>query len=218
MERSIPSSTRCLAAVVALAALGGCASTVSGTPAASTRTFRFEAAADLDAWVAYGGEWTVRDGHAVGRSLYPESNRYAWLTCRTAYGEIQRVIVHGRLDRSSAHNFRLGVGAVTVILNWEVSDANLVHFVGSDGHGAGRRALTVGRESEIVVESTGTGADRHVRLVVDDRVLWEGVGPPLSGTVTVYPALGSTIHVRDVEITGRRAPSVDVRGPSLPHY
>ena len=207
-----------LAAVLALAALAGCASAGAGPAPVSTRTLRFESAADLGAWIAYGGDWNVDGGHAVGRSLVPESDRYSWLTCRTSYADIERVVVHGGLDARSRFNFRLGVGAVTVILNWECDDANLVHYIGSDGHGAGRRALVPGREAEIVVETTGTGMDRHVRLVVDDRVLWEGIGPPLAGTVTVYPALGSTIRVRDVTITGRAAPCVEVNGPSMPHF
>ena len=207
-----------VAVVLALAALAGCASAGGGSTATSIRTLRFESDADLGAWVVYGGDWKVDGGQAVGRSLYPQSDRYSWLTCRTSCGDIERVVVHGGLDAASPHNFRLGVGAVTVILNWECGDANLVHYVGSDGHGAGRRALTPGREAEIVVEATGTGIDRHVRLVVDDRVLWEGVGPPLAGTVTVYPAWGSTIRVRDVTITGRAAPCVEVNGPSMPHF
>jgi len=214
----IRSSTRRLVAIVAVATLAGCASIGSGAPGVTKTTHRFESAADLDAWVVYGGDWTVSDQHAVGRSLYPQSDRYSWLTCRQSYGDIERVIVHAKLDASTPHNLRIGVGAVTVILNWELGDLNLVHYVGSDGHRAGRRVLTPGRESEIIVESIGTGPVRHVRLVVDDHVLWEDEGPPLVGTVTVYPALGSKIHVREVEIIGRPAPCVEVHGPSLPHY
>ncbi len=205
-----------VAGLVAFAG-AGCAS-VGGTPASVTRTFRFASNADLGAWVRSGGDWRVEDGHAVGRSLYPQSDRYSWLTCREAFGEIERVVVHGGLAAGSPHNLRIGVGAVTVILNWEVSDANLVHYVGSDGHGAGSRALRPGVDSEIVIESRGVGTDRHVRLVVDDRLLWEGVGPPLMGTVTVYPALGSTIRVRDVTVTGRPATRIEVNGPSMPHF
>jgi hypothetical protein len=40
----------------------------------------------------------------------------------------------------------------------------------------------------------------------------------LTGTVTVYPAIGSTIRVRDVTITGRTAPCVEVNGPSMAHF
>jgi hypothetical protein len=166
----------------------------------------------------HGGDWSVSQGRLEGHSLYPDSDRYSWLTNRTAYGEIRRVVVRGGLAPGSARNLRLGVGAVTVILNWEMSDLNLVHYIGSDARRAGPGALTPGQESEIVVEATGEGATRHVRLVVDDRVLWEAEGPPLMGTVTVYPALGSTIQVRSVEITGQPAPTVTVHGPSLPHY
>lgn len=195
----------------------GCAS-VAGAPASVTRTFRFASDADLGAWVQSGGDWRVEDGRAIGRSLYPQSDRYSWLTCRDAFGEIERVVVRGGLAEGSPHNLRIGVGAVTVILNWEVSDASLVHYVGSDGHGAGPRVLRPGEDSEIVIESRGEGTDRHVRLVVDDRLLWEGSGPPLMGTVTVYPALGSTIRIRDVTVTGRPAPCVEVNGPSMPHF
>lgn len=202
---------------VCLLALTGCSSMPSVGGSTTTR-FDFAEPADLDAWTSYGGDWTVADGHAVGRSLYPESDRYSWLTCRTSYADIERVIVHARLDESSPHNLRIGVGAVTVILNWEVANHNLVHFIGSDARTAGRHALWPGQESEIVVEAVGSGSERHVRLVVDDRVLWEHDGPPLTGTVTVYPALGSTIHVRDVTVTGTKAPCVEVHGPSMPHF
>lgn len=214
---SFPRTGR-LGAVALLAALASCTSTSGLGLPAETRTYTFTTPGDLDAWVARGGEWTVRDGRAVGRSLYPLSQQYSWLTSRDAWGDIERVIVHAALDERSPHNLRVGVGAVTVILNWELSDLNLVHYVGSDGHHAGPRALTPARESEIVVEARGEGATRHVTLVVDDRLLWEDEGPPLMGTVTVYPALGSTIRVRDVTVTGRPAPCVEVRGPSLPHY
>lgn len=207
-----------LTTLIGLVSLTGCASLGGGAAEVETRTFRFERPADLDGWIAYGGDWSVQDGVAVGRSLYPQSQRYSWLTNRTAWADVERVVVHAGLDRSSPHNLRIGVGAVTVILNWELADTNLVHYIGSDGHRAGRRALTPGRESEIVVESRGEGALRQVRLVVDDRVLWEDEGPPLWGSVTVYPALGSTIRVREVEITGRPAPCVEVEGPSMPHY
>ena len=206
----------------AAAALAACGSTGSpgARPAqqAETRTLRFETADDLGDWIAHGGDWKVADSHAVGRSLYPQSNRYSWLTHKTSYGEIRRVVVRGSTAEGSPHNLRLGVGALTALLNWEGGDLNLVHFVGSDASRAGPRALTPGRESEIVVDSSGTGGERHHRLVVDDRVLWEGSGPPLTGTVTVYPALGSTIRVREVVITGRPAPCVEVLGPSMPHF
>lgn len=198
--------------------LAGCASVSEAPPQSESTTYRFEKPADLDAWIANGGEWSVEDGQAIGRSLHPASNRYSWLTCRQAYGDIERVVVRAGLDQGSTHNLRLGVGAMTVILNWEVSDANLVHYIGSDARGAGPRALTPGQESEIVVESVGTGGERHLRLVVDDRVLWEETGPPLMGTVTVYPAWGSTIRVRDVRITGKPAPCIEVHAPSLPHF
>lgn len=218
LSSCIRSCTRRIAVAVALSALAGCASIGSGPSDVSTTEFRFEQPADLDEWIAYGGDWAVSDQHAVGRSLYPQSDRYSWLTCRQAYSDIERVIVRGSLDGGSPHNLRIGVGAVTVILNWELADKNLVHFIGSDARVAGRHALAPGHESEIIVESIGTGSERHVRLVVDDRVLWEADGPPLMGTVTVYPALGSTIRIRDVQITGRPAPCVEVHGPSLPHY
>ena len=38
----------------------------------------------------------------------------------------------------------------------------------------------------------------------------------LQGTVTVYPALGSAIQVRDIVITGRAAPGIAVAGPAYP--
>ena len=87
----------------------GCASGATSSTSADatapplvTRTLRFETPADLDAWVIHGGEWKVEDGHAVGRSLYPATERYSWLTYRTFYGEIRRVVVHAALDGGSA--------------------------------------------------------------------------------------------------------------------
>ena len=198
----------------------GCASGATSSTSADatapplvTRTLRFETPADLDAWVIHGGEWKVEDGHAVGRSLYPATERYSWLTYRTFYGEIRRVVVHAALDGGSPHNLRIGVGAMTIVLNWEGGDMNLVHYRGPDTTEVPPRALVPGRESEIVVEHV---ADR-LRLVVDGRLLWEDEGR-LSGTVTLYPLLGSTIRVRDVTITGRAVPWVDVDFPSLPHF
>lgn len=205
--------------VAAALPIAGCATGAAASPGAEappleTRTLRFASPADLDAWVVHGGQWTVEDGRAVGRSLYPATDRYSWLTYRTFFGEIRRVVVHAALDERSPHNLRIGVGSATVILNWEGGDMNLVHYRGSDATVVRPCALVPGRESEIVLEQA---AGRRLRLVVDDRLLWEDEGR-LAGTVTVYPALGSTIRVRDVEITGRAVPWVDVDFPSLPHF
>jgi hypothetical protein len=202
-----------LALVVLAAVPAGCATSCREAPPVEERVLRFRTREDLDPWAQAGGEWRVEGGVAVGRSLWPATDRYAWLTHRTHYGEIRRVVVHGGLDARSRANFRLGVGSVTVILNWEVDDRSLVHYRGSDGVTVGPHVLVPGREHEIVVEQSG---DR-IRLVVDDRLLWEEEGR-LSGTVTVYPALGSTIRVRDVTIVGRPVPWVRVDYPSLPHF
>ena len=71
--------------------------------------------------------------------------------------------------------------------------------------------LVPGQEHEIVVEQSG----RSVRVVVDDRLLWEREGM-LHGTVSLHPQFGSTLWVREIVVRGRPVPGVEVRGPSVP--
>jgi hypothetical protein len=192
--------------------LAGCATTAHAPPV-ETRTWTFESPEALAEWSQNGGDWKVEGGRAVGRSIWRGSERAAWLTNRTYFGSIDRVVVHGGLAQGSNHNFRLGVGAATFLFNWEGGNHSLVHYHKPQGVGFGPHVLEPGKEHEIVVEQV---KDR-IRLVLDDRVLWDEEGR-LSGTVTVYPAFGSTVFLRDVSVTGRAVPWIDADWPSMPHF
>ena len=87
---------RSAALLVAMSALTACATFGATVPEPTTRAFTFETPADLDDhWIVHGGDWSVSQGRLEGHSLYPDSDRYSWLTNRTAYGEIRRVLRPG---------------------------------------------------------------------------------------------------------------------------
>lgn len=172
---------------------------------------RFDSPAALGDWVVTGGEWRIADGRLVGRSLDPTGTANEYAVYATPFAEIERVAIRGGLDASAKDNFRVAVGAVGVILNWEVRPENVVHHGYRAARHFGPCALVPGQESEIVIEQRG----RRVRLVVDDRLLWEDDGS-LSGTITLSAAFRTTMTVREVSIRGRPVHGLRVQGPSAP--
>ncbi len=175
-------------------------------PAISRRHFRLAASDTLERAVTQG-DWTIADGRATATASSVSGG--AALTLPTYYAEIERLTIRGGLDAESPYNFRVQVGPVSLIFNWEVAREN--HYrMGTRRTAKRPPALVPGQEHEIVLEQR----DDIVHLSVDGEALWEAKGT-LHGPVTVYPA-GSTIFVREIVVKGRAVPDVEVTGPAYP--
>lgn len=188
----------------------GCATAASDPapqPLEETVHLGFSSDADLAAWRVTGGEWVVKKGAAYGRQV---GDSYAYLTYPVFFGEISSVTLRGGIESKQNFNFRVAVGHVSAIFNWEVQDLNIFRDDSwSPGHDVAPRALSQGMHEIRFLQ------DRSViRILVDGREVWETTGH-LRGTVTVYPAVGSTIRVEDVEIRGIPIPWIAVDGPSV---
>lgn len=163
----------------------------------------FRADADLDQLVVSNGDWRVRDGVLVGSCT--GTDNYA--THRLAFRAIRTVVVRGGIRSAAGLNFRCKVGDVNLLLNWEVEPENHLWYLGQRT-AKGPPALQAGREHCIVfVASPHDGV--HVCI---DGVRWWTAPGSLAGTVTIYPALGSEIFVREILVDGE--PTGLVSGPS----
>ena len=182
---------------------------VGGTPA-NRRLIRFSSGAALD-WfqTKHGDAWTVEEGELVGTS--GRGNDKPFLTYKTTFESLDRVVVRGRIIPPSTRNFRLSVGAVNLIFNWEVREEN--HYRnGSDITVQAGPALEPGVVHTIEVRQDGEEA--VVR--VDEREVYR-TETRLKGTVTVYPAHGSRIGISEMLIEGAAAPGQAVEGHSHPN-
>jgi hypothetical protein len=166
----------------------------------------FETDGDLAAWRISGGEWMVKKGAAYGHQT---GDRYAYLTWPQYFGRISSVTVHGSIASPENVDFRLAVGHVNAIFNWELDDVDIYHDGWGDGKAVPHRSLAKGRDCEMKFVQDGD----VIRVLVDGRETWQTTGR-MAGTVTIYPAVGSTIRIRDVEIRGVPVPWIAVDGPS----
>lgn len=169
---------------------------------------RFESADALDDLVLNGGDWHVE--HGALRATAGDDGARA--TFRYAFRRIRSVTVRGAIKSEAGLNFRFAAGPVSVILNWEVADENHM-WVGGRRVITSPRRLVVGREHEMVLRRLG---DRVVVLVDRELLFDEPLQGELAGTVSVYPALGSEILVREIVIDGDVDPGVTVSGPIPP--
>jgi hypothetical protein len=200
-----------IVAIALVLVAAGCASATAtaasrSAPPDETVRLTFASDDDLKAWRITGGEWVVKKGAAYGRQV---DDAYARLTYPVFFGSVSSVTVHGRIVSSDNLNFRVAVGHVSAILNWELDDGDIYHDGPGDGVLVRPRSLSPG-EHEIRFVQDGEIA----RVLVDGRETFES-HTCLGGTVTIYPALGSEIAIRDVEIRGVPLPWVGVNGPSI---
>lgn len=165
---------------------------------------RFAGPDDLASMEITAGEWRVADGTLIGRST-GEATR---ATLPWAFARIASVTIRGSIRSAGTLNFRLAVGPCNAILNWELDDVNPIWF-GDMEQRVGPRALSAGREHAIHIRQLG----EWIGVFVDERLLSLGPGQ-LAGTVSVYPALGSEIAVRQIEVIGDLDLGRVVRGPS----
>lgn len=165
---------------------------------------RFTGPDDLGAMQITAGEWRVEGGTLIGRST-GEATR---ATLPWAWRRIAGVTIRGGIRSKGNLNFRLAVGPCNALLNWELDDVNPIWF-GDQEQRVGPRALAVGREHAIHIRQLG----EWIAVFVDERLLCLGPGR-LEGTVSVYPALGSEIAVRQIEVIGELDLGRVVHGPS----
>jgi hypothetical protein len=156
----------------------------------------------LDRWIFANGTWTLHDDGLHGACTGTEN----FATLRHRYGSVRSVVVRGGIRSADGCNFRCKVGDVNLLLNWEVAAENHLWLRGTRFAKA-PPALQVGKEHTLLFVQAGTA----VHVCIDDRLWWTVQNASLSGTITVYPALGSEIFVREILIDGE--PEGLVTGP-----
>lgn len=156
---------------------------------------RFTEPQHLAQMLITGGEWAIAENELRGKSLGPDVATRA--TTRFAWRKIDAVTIRGGIRSGDGLNFRLAVGPVNVLLNWEGADQDLAYFGDVQLPPHVPRALVQGREHTIVVRQCG----RDAVVAVDGRELFSAPAQ-LSGTITVYPAIGSEIFVKSIDVVG----------------
>lgn len=168
---------------------------------ADDRLVRATALADF---VIQGGEWSVAADGVHGRNTGPAARA----THRYAFEHIDAVTIRGAIVSADNHNFRVAVGPLNILLNWEVTPEN--HFYIGEHRVATTQPPALQRSREHVIRVRQLGP--QIVVFVDGAPVFTGHGK-LAGTVTVYPAVGSEIRVREVAIVGAIAPLLRVGGP-----
>jgi hypothetical protein len=162
------------------------------TFAPALRQWRFTAPADGERLLISGGEWRVADGVLLGHNDGEKTRA----TARVAWRRIDSVTIRGGIRSPAGLNFRVAIGDFNALFNWEVADEN--HFYYRDaGIVVAPRRLRRGEEHTLRVHQLG---EQIVATVDGDFVA--AMPGKLDGTVTVYPAVGSTIFVRSIDVLG----------------
>jgi hypothetical protein len=159
---------------------------------AGSSQLQFRDARDVEQFVIDNGDWRIDDGRLIGQADGADN----FATHRMRFAQLHTVVIRGGIRSTAGLNFRCKVGDVNLLLNWEVRPENHLWRHGQCV-AKGPRALTPGREHTIVVFTDGSVS--HV--CIDGEHWWTAPGG-LEGTVTVYPALGSEIFVREILVDG----------------
>ncbi len=157
-------------------------------------------------------KWSVERG----QMLIHSKGDTAYVTYRQYFSSISSVTIRGGIVPPSKRCFRACIGPIWMILNWEARDENHFRDAGI-GVGTSRTvtrpgALVPGKIHEIRVSQEG----EEVVVTIDGQQHYK-TRATLEGTVTVYPALGSTIAVEEIVIEGRPASNIPVTGPAHSH-
>ncbi len=136
---------------------------------------------------------------------------------RVTYGpyfkSISSVKIVGGIVPPKMHNFRASVGPVNMILNWEMGNENHIRYCpkgARSSKGVTRPpALIPGKFHVIEVKQIGNA----VVVLIDGRRHFAHPGT-LEGTVTIYPAHGSQIAVKEIAVEGKVDPTRKMTGPS----
>lgn len=145
------------------------------------------------------GEWSTKDGKLIGQAK--GANNFA--THRINFSVANTVVIRGGIGSKAGLNFRCKAGDVNLLLNWEVEPQNHLWINGAC-HRTTPPALTASEEHTILIFTDGA----YAHVCIDDKHMWT-VNSHLAGTVSVYPALGSEIFVREILIDGTPAGMVD---------
>lgn len=148
----------------------------------------------------------IRNGAVV---LVGNSGTLVPLVYNGYFEEIKSVRIIGGIAPPGKFSFRMAVGPVSMILNWENADEN--HFRCVDGGKKGvvrPRVLVPGKFHEIVVQQEG---DKAV-VSVDGKSLFTCV-TKLQGAISIY-TYKSAIAVREIVVEGKVDPNKKVTGPS----
>jgi hypothetical protein len=161
--------------------------------ASGVHALRFRGAADLEQLAIANGAWRVADGLLEGACTGTEN----FATHRLGFRDVRAVVVRGGIRSDAGLNFRCKVGDVNLLLNWEVQPQNHLWVRGSCTVST-PPLLRAGTEHCVLFLRSDDGA----RVYVDGELAWTAPGATLDGTITVYPALGSAIFVREILVDG----------------
>src|SRR5690606_22560332 len=139
---------------------------------------RFRGEDDLRRMVIENGLWEVQDGLLIGCNDGPATRA----TVPYAFSRIDSVTIRGGIRSRANLNFRIAVGALNVIFNWEVAPENHFWF-GEQRSSTSPPAFELGREHDLRVRNL----DGCVYVFLDGEVIWQSNGD-VCGTVSVYPA------------------------------
>jgi hypothetical protein len=152
------------------------------------------------------GQWGVRNGYLL-MSNNPDATYVA--TYREYFKSMASVTIRGGLVPPNKHNFRVSVGPINIILNWEGGGEN--HFRGptSETPTVSRpQVLVPGMIQEIQIRQDG----EKIEVLIDGRPHFATKGG-LEGTVSIYCNSGP-ITVQSLIIEGEVDGGKKVTGPS----
>ena len=153
---------------------------------------RFAHATQLEQMLRRNGEWRIEDGLLVGKATGADN----FATHRVRFAHIEAAVIRGGIRSEAGLNFRCQVGNANLLFNWEVEPQNHLWLNGNCLR-ATPPAMTAGEEHTVLLFSDG----QQLNVCVDGRHLF-ATKCMCSGTITVYPALGSEIFVREILIDG----------------
>ncbi len=159
------------------------------------REYRFTDMHELERnfLVGHPEAWRVTDGELI--CMLRTGDRIE-VTPRIDFESISAVTIHGRIRPSFRTNFRLHVGPVHAIFNWErAAECHFRYFQKLTVHRG--NLLVPGKEHEISVRQL---TRKSVELTVDGKRAWISHGK-LDGTITINPSQ-SSIGVREIRVLG----------------
>ena len=150
-----------------------------------------------------GGKWNVKEGALLGSC----QGGTEWATYKTAYNQISSVKIRGKIVSETPDvpsrkncNFRLWIGPIHVVFNWEGANHNsfrnqtIVSIVSP-------HALRPGQLHDIEIKQI----QDDVVVTVDKKEMYR-TKAKLEGTVSFKSAWGSTIAIEELSIEGVPSP------------
>jgi len=136
--------------------------------------------------------WRVVDGELLGSAVGG-----AMSTAKPAFDAVSSVTIRGRIVTPARTNFRVALGPLHAILNWEL--AAQCHFRWYTHRTVvGGHLLRPGREHDIGLRQL---TKHSAEFLIDGKRVWLTHGR-LRGALSFHPALESTIGVREIRTLG----------------